>query len=182
RVLVGEGRSVSIESPDVLTHVGLADPERLQRSRARRTRCAQDAQQEVLRPDVGTAEPACLLLGERDDRSRLRGEALEHRYLLRARRRPLACFLCTAWRLTPSSSAISLHHHPSPRAPPPPPGAACLPPRGPLEPLHQLAERGHGSEPDPRILVSGGPRELRGLAHDCHFTLTSAPCQPCFAT
>src|SRR4029453_11499078 len=116
RVLVGEGRSVSIESPDVLTHVGLADPERLQRSRARRVRCPQDAQQEVLRPDVRTAELACLLLRERDDRSRLRGEALEHGYFLRARRRPRACFLCTAWRLTPSSSAISCHDHPMPRA------------------------------------------------------------------
>src|SRR5512132_404867 len=61
-VLVGEGRSVSIESPDVLTHVALADPEGIERPGAGRVRCAEDAQQEVLRPNVRTAKLACLLL------------------------------------------------------------------------------------------------------------------------
>jgi hypothetical protein len=116
RILVGEGRSVSIEPVYVLTHLSLTDPDRLERPSSRRVPCAQDAQQDVLRPDVRTAELTCLLLGERDDQSRLHGEALEHRYVLRARIRPRACFLCTAWRLTPSSSAMSCHDHPRPRA------------------------------------------------------------------
>jgi len=48
---------------------------------------------------------------------------------------------------------------------PRPSEAARIPHLERLQLLDELAERGHRAEPDPRVLISGGSRELGGLTH-----------------
>src|SRR5262249_21110448 len=84
---------------------------------------ARQRQQQVLGADVAGIEPAGLLLGDGDGVPRALGEALEHQPRLLRRGRSFAtpagrppCFLCTACRLTPSTSAICCHDQPWSRA------------------------------------------------------------------
>src|SRR6202008_3963111 len=75
-----------------------------------------EGEQEVLGLDRGAAELSRRGLGVLDRRPRLAGEPFEHQRLLGSTataRSRLACFLWTAWRVTPSASATSAHVQPS---------------------------------------------------------------------
>ncbi len=115
-------------------------------------------------PIAVVAERAGLLVGAHDHRARLAREPLEHQRPLPIRRR-VPCFLWTACRLTPSTSAICCQLQPCSRA---------LRDLQRLERLEQPAERGDRGQPDGRVAAGGGVGELGRLVHGCQPTLTNA--------
>ena len=105
--------------------------------------------QEVLGLDLLGAQAPRDVERADDGPAALAGEALKHRVgpcrSPRAFRR-LACFLCTAWRLTPSAAATSRHDQPVDDRP------LDL---TRFEPVGEPAQRDDGGEPLGRILRNG---------------------------